>query len=65
MLESYTLKLPKAVYAGKGAMSKLEGVLKEAGATKVALFTDKSIYELGLADGAVEIIKSLGLGVEV
>ena len=45
MLESYTLKLPKAVYAGKGAMSKLEGVLKEAGATKVALFTDKSIYE--------------------
>lgn len=65
MLESYTLKLPKAVYAGKGAMSKLEGVLKEAGATKVALFTDKSIYELGLADGAVEIIKSLSLGVEV
>lgn len=65
MLESYTLKLPKAVYAGKDAMSKLEGVLKEAGATKVALFTDKSIYELGLADGAVEIIKSLGLGVEV
>ncbi len=47
MLESYTLKLPKAVYAGKDAMSKLEGVLKEAGATKVALFTDKSIYELG------------------
>ena len=65
MLESYTLKLPKAVYAGKDAMSKLEGVLKEAGATKVALFTDKGIYELGLADGAVEIIKSLGLGVEV
>lgn len=65
MLESYTLKLPKAVYAGKDAMSKLEGVLKEAGATKVALFTDKSIYGLGLADGAVEIIKSLGLGVEV
>lgn len=65
MLESYTLKLPKAVYAGKDAMSKLEGVLKKAGATKVALFTDKSIYELGLADGAVEIIKSLGLGVEV
>lgn len=65
MLESYTLKLPKAVYAGKDAMSKLEGVLKEAGATKVALFTDKSIHELGLADGAIEIIKSLGLGVEV
>lgn len=65
MLESYTLKLPKAVYAGKNAMLKLEGVLKEAGATKVALFTDASIFELGLADGAIEIIKGLGLGVEV
>ena len=65
MLESYTLKLPKAVYAGKDAMSKLEGVLKEAGAKKVALFTDKSIYELGLADGAIDIIKGLGLDVEV
>lgn len=64
MLESYTLKLPKAVYAGKDAMSKLEGVLKEAGATKVALFTDKSIHELGLADGAIGIIKGLGLDVE-
>lgn len=65
MLESYTLKLPKAVYAGKNAMLKLEGVLKEAGATKVALFTDASIFELGLTDGAIEIIKGLGLGVEV
>lgn len=65
MLESYTLKLPKAVYAGENAMLKLEGVLKEAGATKVALFTDASIFELGLADGAIEIIKGLGLGVEV
>lgn len=65
MLESYTLKLPKAVYAGKDAMSKLEGVLKEAGAKKVALFTDKSIYELGLADGAIGIIKGLGMDVEV
>lgn len=65
MLELYTLKLPKAVYAGENAMFKLEGVLKEAGATKVALFTDASIFELGLADGAIEIIKGLGLGVEV
>lgn len=65
MLEPYTLKLPKAVYAGENAMFKLEGVLKEAGATKVALFTDASIFELGLADGAIEIIKGLGLGVEV
>lgn len=65
MLESYTLKLPKAVYAGKDAMSKLEGVLKEAGAKKVALFTDKSIHELGFADGAIDIIKGLGLDVEV
>ena len=64
-MSPYTLKLPKAVYAGKGAMSKLEGVLKEAGATKGSLCIDKSILRAGLADGAVEIIKSLGLGVEV
>lgn len=65
MLESYTLKLPKAVYAGKDAMSKLEGVLQEAGAAKVALFTDKSIRDLGLANGAIDIIKGMGLDVEV
>lgn len=65
MLESYTLKLPKAVYAGKDAMSKLEGVLQEAGAAKVALFTDKSIRDLGLVNGAIDIIKDMGLDVEV
>ena len=47
-LESYGLKLPKAVFGGKDALGKIPEILAKAGATKVAAFTDKGLVKLGL-----------------
>lgn len=65
MLDSYTLKLPCAVYAGEDATSKLAQVLAAHETKKVALFCDATIWKLGLAESAVETIKAAGVEVEV
>lgn len=65
MLDSYTLKLPCAVYAGEDATSKLSQVLAAHETKKVALFCDATIWKLGLAESAVETIKAAGVEVEV
>lgn len=65
MLDSYTLKLPCAVYAGEDATSKLAQVLAAHKTKKVALFCDAAIWKLGLAESAVETIKAAGVEVEV
>lgn len=65
MLDSYTLKLPCAVYAGEDATSKLVQVLAAHETKKVALFCDAAIWKLGLAESAVETIKAAGVEVEV
>ena len=60
MMDSYGLKLPKAVYSGKDAMSKLADVIAGAGATKVALFTDSFLLSSGLTDEAQQIAADAG-----
>ena len=61
MLETYNLKLPKAVYSGTDALGRIGEVLKGAGATKVAAFTDKGIRKIGLFDLVEEQIKASGI----
>ncbi|QWT17477.1 iron-containing alcohol dehydrogenase [Collinsella sp. zg1085] len=65
MLNSYSLGLPHAVYAGEQATENLALVLESTGATKVALFCDASIAKLGLADAAIAIIEQAGASVEM
>lgn len=63
MLTSYALKLPKAVYAGEDATSKLADVIKSLEAKKVALFCDAAIQKLGLADAAIKVVEETGAAV--
>ena len=65
MLESYVLKFPKVVYSGKDAISKVEQVAKDFGATKACVVTDKGLLERGLCDKAIDILKGMGIGVEI
>ena len=48
MLDRYSLKLPKAVYSGIGALDNLPAILSAEGAGSAALFTDKGIGSTGL-----------------
>ncbi|MBQ6523361.1 MAG: iron-containing alcohol dehydrogenase [Atopobiaceae bacterium] len=64
-LEKYSLKLPKAVYSGKGALGEISQVLATAGATKVAAFTDKGLRKLGLFDLVEEELKKSGIPYDI
>lgn len=48
MLKQYSLKLPHAVYGGENSMEQITEILKNNGAKKVAMFTDKGIEQAGL-----------------
>ncbi len=48
MLKQYSLKLPHAVYGGENSMEQITEILKNNGARKVAMFTDKGIEQAGL-----------------
>jgi alcohol dehydrogenase len=55
MLNQYNLKMPKNVFAGPEAMQNLDTIIKD-GATKITIFTDKGIFNLGLLDEVISII---------
>ena len=48
MLEKYNLKMPHAVYSGENAMDNVTEIIRQRGAKKVAIFTDKGIEAVGL-----------------
>lgn len=48
MLENYSLKMPKSVYAGKLAMDEVSTIV--ANSNKMVIFTDKGIQAVGLLD---------------
>ncbi len=50
MMDEFSLLLPRRVYAGFSSLSHIDGIIKETGAPKVAIFTDKGIEKAGLVD---------------
>ena len=49
MLEQYTLKMPHAVYAGKGALANIKDITAQ-NAKKIAVFADQGIIGAGLLE---------------
>lgn len=64
-LANYSLKMPKAVYGGINALERIPQILKEAGALKATVFTDKSICNAGLFTMIEEQLKIAGIPFEV
>ena len=64
-VDAYSLKLPHAVYSGADSLGRIPDILKGAGATKVAAFTDRSIRSLGLFDLVATQVEAAGLACEV
>lgn len=60
MLAKYSLKLPKAVYAGEEAVDNLAAILQSEKAEHVVLFTDKGIEAAGLCSLVTERITKAG-----
>ena len=47
MMDEFSLLLPRRVYAGFSSLGHIDGIIKETGASKVAIFTDKGIEKAG------------------
>ncbi len=60
MLNQYSLKLPKAVYSGDGALNLITSILEGEKGKKTAVFTDQGIEKAGLLKEPLELIKASG-----
>ena len=60
MMEQYSLSMPKAVYSGKGALSKI-GEIAKGKFKKAAVFTDKGVELAGLLKIPMEYLKEAGV----
>ena len=60
MPASYSLKMPRAVYGGEKAMDNITAIIKNLGAKKVAVFTDKGIRGSGLLALPEAAVKASG-----
>lgn len=60
---SYTLKMPRQVFAGENALENLPGVLADA--RRVVVFTDPGILKAGLLEKILPILQKASIEVEV
>lgn len=63
-MEQYNLKMPHAVYAGKGALENLKDIVA-VNATKVAVFADQGIISAGLLEKPLHYIEEAGIPYEI
>ena len=61
MLTQYNLKLPHIVYSGEDALGNIPAILADAGASHIAVFTDKGIEGAGLLDLPMARVKETGV----
>lgn len=60
MLQTYTLKMPQAVFGGENSLDQITTVLKQRNVKRAAFFTDKGILATGLFSLPEEAVKAAG-----
>ncbi|WP_313126878.1 iron-containing alcohol dehydrogenase, partial [Proteiniclasticum ruminis] len=60
MLQTYTLKMPQAVFGGENSLDQITTVLKQRNVKRAAIFTDKGILATGLFSLPEEAVKAAG-----
>jgi len=59
------LNVPKKVFSGKNAYTKIGDILQNEGTKKVALITDEGIKSAGLVDSVLDLLKENHINVEI
>ncbi len=65
MLSSYSLRLPKVVFAGENATEKIAGIVGELRATQAVLFTDAGLRKIGMVDAACAALEKASCKVSI
>lgn len=65
MLNSFSLKIPSNVYAGKDALANISKILEKEKAGSVALFTDKGIESTSMHECIISMIEENGGNVTI
>lgn len=58
-MDQFTMRMPTAVYGGKGALQNLKAAA--AGAAKAAVFTDRGILDTGLLEMPLAVLREAGV----
>lgn len=60
MLTQYQLKMPRAVYCGADVLSKITEIIRETGAKKLIILTDRGIRAAGLLSLVEDAVRASG-----
>ncbi|MCB2356382.1 iron-containing alcohol dehydrogenase [Clostridium estertheticum] len=63
MSEVYSIGMPRKVFSGLDSILKIEEIIKMCGAKKVVLITDKGVFNAGILEKPLEVLR--GLNVEI
>ncbi len=65
-MESYcNIKFPKKIFSGADSVKELAGIVEAKKASSVCFVTDQGVFNLGIADKAIEVLKGTGAEVTV
>ena len=61
----YSLQIPGKVIAGVDSIESLKDIIKNEKVEKALIITDKGVWNAGLVEKPIEILKSCGCNIEV
>lgn len=65
MSEVYSIGMPRKVFSGLNSILKIEEIIKICGAKKVVLITDKGVFNAGILEKPIELLKSLNVEINI
>lgn len=65
MSEVYSIGMPRKVFSGLDSILKIEEIIKMCGAKKVVLITDKGVFNAGILEKSLEVLRSLNVEINI
>ncbi|MBU3179029.1 iron-containing alcohol dehydrogenase [Clostridium estertheticum] len=65
MSEVYSIGMPRKVFSGLDSILKIEEIIKMCGAKKVVLITDKGVFNAGILEKPLEVLRSLNVEINI
>jgi len=65
MSEVYSIGMPRKVFSGLDSILKIEEIIKICGAKKVVLITDKGVFNAGILEKPLEVLRSLNVEINI
>jgi len=65
MSEVYSIGMPRKVFSGLHSILKIEEIIKICGAKKIVLITDKGVFNAGILEKPLDVLRSLNVEINI